>query len=146
MALSYNLVQQAIPEAKGFSKDDLLFETLSLVADCHQPKSLFVPIYTHDSSTELNTAIANGAIGAIWEKGKKLPSYTPNHFPVFYTNDLKEGIQKMIAIYEKQLNAKANRTKFIFSEELSLNSIIETYDIAVIKEHISLVDKSKGGE
>ncbi|HWJ80072.1 MAG TPA: hypothetical protein VNR61_18565 [Niallia sp.] len=58
----------------------------------------------------------------------------------FYINDLKEGIQKMIANYEEQAN-------FIFSKKRSLKPNTDTYDIPVIKEHVSLVlDRiSKGG-
>ncbi|MEK5380176.1 hypothetical protein [Niallia sp. FSL W8-0635] len=145
MTLSYNLVLQAISEAKGFVKEDLLFQTVSFLADSKQPKGLFIPLY-EENSGDLSTAIANGAIGAIWEEGVVLPSYTPNHFPIFYTKDLKEGLLKMIEIYEKQLQAQESKTKFIFLKEKSLNSIEESYDIPVIREHVLKTNsQAKGG-
>lgn len=146
MALSYHLIQEAFPETKGFVQEDLLFETVSFVANIKQPKGLFIPIQYETFVTDLKQAINNGAIGAVWEKGEKPPSYTPNHFPIFYTNDLKEGLQKMIAIYEKQLNNQANSTNFIFSKDLSLNQVVNTYDIAVIKEQVSLLNFNWKGE
>ncbi|WP_312095327.1 hypothetical protein [Niallia sp.] len=145
MTLSYNLVLQAIPDAKGFVKEDLLFQTVSFLADSKLPKGLYIPFYKEHSG-DLSTAIANGAIGAIWEEGMELPSYTPNHFPIFYTKDLKEGILKMIEIYEEQLHAEESTTKFIFLKENSLNSNMESYDIAVIREHVLKTNsQAKGG-
>ncbi|PAD27295.1 hypothetical protein CHH62_04130 [Niallia circulans] len=145
MTLSYKLILQAIPEAKGFVKEDLLFQTVSFLAECEQPKGLFIPLYK-DNSGDLSAAITNGAIGAIWEEGMELPTYTPNHFPIFYTKDLKEGILKMSKIYEQQLQPQEKTTKFIFLQENSLNSHIETYDIAVIREHVlNTNNQVKGG-
>lgn len=145
MTLSYKLILQAIPEAKGFVKEDLLFQTVSFIADSKQPKGLFIPLYK-DHSGDLSTAIANGAIGAIWEEGVELPSYTPNHFPIFYTKDLKEGILKMIEIYDEQLQEQENTIKFIFLQENSLNSNMESYDIPVIREHVlKTSNQAKGG-
>jgi UDP-N-acetylmuramyl pentapeptide synthase len=136
MTLSYRVIAQAIPEAKGFVDKKLIFQSVSFFSESIQPKGLFVPLF-EEQSGKLSTAITNGAIGAIWEKGKEIPSYTPNHFPIFYTNDLKKGFMQMINIYEEQLKNQQNtKTKFIFSKETSLNSAKETYDIAVIKEFL----------
>lgn len=142
MQLSYKLILEAIPEAKGYVKEDLYFSTFSLLADVEQPKGMYVPALGK-ASGELKEAIANGAIGAIWSKKEELPSYTPNHFPVFYTNDLKEGIRNMIERYDEVVKKHNNQTKFIFSKETSLNGNFETYDIAVIKEYL---EHMKGGE
>ncbi|WP_400247056.1 hypothetical protein AB3U99_09315 [Niallia sp. JL1B1071] len=145
MTLSYSLVLQAIPKAKGFVKEDLLFQTVSFLADSEQLKGLFIPFYKENSG-DLSTAIANGAIGAIWEEGVDLPSYTPNHFPIFYTKDLKEGILKMIEIYEEQLQTQESATKFIFLKENSLNSMMESYDIPGIRDHVlKTSSQMKGG-
>ncbi|CAI9386141.1 hypothetical protein ACTQ5K_03480 [Niallia sp. Sow4_A1] len=145
MTLSYNVILQAIPKAKGFVKEDLLFQTVTFIADTKQSKGLFIPFY-EENSGDLSIAIANGAIGAIWEEGVDLPSYTPNHFPIFYTKDLKEGILKMIEIYEKQLQTQESTTKFIFLKENSLHSMMESYDIPVIREHVLKTStQMKGG-
>ncbi|MFT8320780.1 MAG: hypothetical protein ABF649_07740 [Bacillus sp. (in: firmicutes)] len=146
MELSYKLIVQAIPNSKGFRDDQILFQTVSFFADVKQPKGLFVPLFG-SASGELKDAIANGAIGAIWENEKTIPTYTPNHFPIFYTKDLKKGLKKMIEIYEKQ-QVETKMTKFIYKKETSLNKEVETYDIAVIKEFLQahIANEQKGGE
>ncbi|WP_445488416.1 hypothetical protein [Niallia sp. 03133] len=147
MELSYKHIAQAIPDAKGYGDDHIVFQTVSFYADVKQPKGLFVPLFG-SVSKELKEAIANGAIGAIWEKGTNIPSYTPNHFPIFYTNDLKKGLKKMIEIYEKQRMEQSNQTKFIYQKETSLNKDMATYDIAVLAEflHSYTAKDQKGGE
>ncbi|MGP7817604.1 hypothetical protein [Niallia sp. 01092] len=147
MELSYKFITQAIPNAKGFGDDNIIFQTVSFYAGVKQPKGLFVPLFGKESG-ELDEAIANGAIGTIWEKEKPIPAYTPNHFPIFYTNDLKKGLKKMIEIYEHQLVKGSNTTKFIYQQETSLNKEKETYDIAVIAEIVKslLAKDKKGGE
>lgn len=146
MKLTYKLISKTIPEAKGFVSDTLEFQTVSFCASANQPKGLFIPL-SSDAENELNTAIANGAIGAIWEKGNPIPSYTPNHFPIFYSKDRMKGIKKMIQLYEEVLQQEETETKFIFSKEKSLNNWEETYDIAVITDYLTnYLNDSKGEE
>ena len=35
-------------------------------------------------------------MAAVWDEEKSLPSYTPNYFPVFLTNDLWKGLEDML--------------------------------------------------
>ena len=140
MTLSYKTIRQAIPEAKGYVDEELNFLTVSFFSDEKQVKGLFAPVYGKDSG-DLSTAIANGAIGAIWDKEEEIPSYTPNHFPIFYTNDIKKGLYKMIELYEQNSNEQQH-AKFIYAKDKSAKAI-ETFDGAVIK---NLLEAKKGGE
>ncbi|MDV2888078.1 hypothetical protein RYX45_23225, partial [Alkalihalophilus pseudofirmus] len=86
-------------------------------------------------------AIANGAVAAIWERGKNIPSYTPNHFPVFFTTDLAAAVRKLLQLYINNLNGETNNkmeiTNFIFSNKKLLNKNNETYDIAGMLKKIA---------
>lgn len=145
MTLSYKLIQEAIPDAKGFKEETMVFETVSFYADVIQPKGLFVPFDEHAGT--LQEAIANGAIGAIWEEGKAIPSYTPNHFPVFYTKDIKKGLTKMIELMVANVQMQKNApTKFIYKKETSLNALLETYDVSVMAKWLKQETEQKGGE
>ena len=72
-----------------------------------QPKGIFIPLY-HDSG-ELKEAIANGAIAALWEDDKALPNYMPNHFSVFYANDLWKGLKNMLEKYHRNCHEVMTR-------------------------------------
>lgn len=145
MTLSYKLINDAIPDAKGFKEETMVFQTVSFYADVAQPKGLFVPFY--ENAGLLQEAIANGAIGAIWEEGKEIPFYTPNHFPIFYTKDIKKGLIKMIELMKKSVQTQNHvHTKFIYKKETSLNTVLETYDVSVIAKWLKNETEQKGGE
>ncbi|PKG22130.1 hypothetical protein [Niallia nealsonii] len=146
MTLSYKLINEAISDAKGFKEETMMFHTVSFYADVVQPKGLFVPFYDN-SSGSLQEAIANGAIGAIWEAGKGIPSYTPNHFPIFYTKDIKKGLIKMIELMRENVQTQSSvHTKFIYKKETSLNTVLETYDVSVMAKWLENEPEQKGGE
>ena len=66
-------------------KDSLIhaihFHTVSAYARYSQPKGIFIPLY-HDSG-ELQEAIANGAIGTLWEYDKAFQIICPIIFLFF---------------------------------------------------------------
>ncbi|WP_223596008.1 hypothetical protein [Neobacillus bataviensis] len=124
-------------------QDELLFYTVTDQANVIQPKGLFVSV--NEGTEDLAEAMANGAIAAIWERGKKLPHYTPNQFPVFFTSDSVEAIKKLLQHYLEKLNGEIEETmeitNFKFSNKELLNKNRETYDIAVMlkkltKQHV----------
>ncbi|WP_312469198.1 hypothetical protein [Neobacillus sp.] len=120
-------------------EDDFSFYTVTDQANVSQPKGLFVPL--NEESGELLDAIANGAIAAIWDHRKKLPQYTPNHFPVFFTNDNAEAIREIIKQYNEKLDGEMNSnmeiTNFKFTNKKLLIENKQTYDIAVILEKLT---------
>nr|WP_263328099.1 hypothetical protein [Neobacillus sp. Marseille-Q6967] len=139
MYLAFKDVRAQFEDFKGVEENEHLYYTVSNNAVVPQPRGLFVPL--NDSSGELLDAIANGAIATVWDKGKKLPHYTPNHFPVFFTDDPAGSVRKILALYLEKLDGdnvkKMNMTKFVFLNKELLKENKETYDIAVMLEKLA---------
>ncbi|MGF6951224.1 UDP-N-acetylmuramyl pentapeptide synthase [Neobacillus sp. B4I6] len=124
-------------------QDDFLFASVSDQAKEAQPKGLFVSY--NGMNGELSEAIANGAIAAIWNQEYDLPRYTPNHFPVFFTNDPADAIVTILNRYIEKLNGETDKimaiTNFKFSNKKLLNKNNETYDISVLLNEV--INKNK---
>ncbi|MFP5109067.1 hypothetical protein ACSU6B_20240 [Neobacillus sp. C211] len=124
-------------------QDDFLFASVSDQAKEPQPKGLFVSY--NGMNGELSEAIANGAIAAIWNQEYDLPRYTPNHFPVFFTNDPADAIVTILNRYIEKLNGETDKimaiTNFKFSNKKLLNKNNETYDISVLLNEV--INKNK---
>lgn len=120
-------------------KDDFLFVSVTDMANETQPKGLFVPL--NKESGELSEAIANGAIAAVWDAENKLPPYTPNQFPIFFTNDPAVAIVSLLTYYLQKLDGETDKnmeiTNFKFSHEKLLYKNSETYDIAVMIKKVT---------
>lgn len=86
----------------------------------------------------MDKAIENGAIAAIWKENEPLPSYTPNHFPVFFVKQPIATLLTLCEDYKGKLNQKEceTMTKFAFYSPSLLNSSKYTYDIAVEDERL----------
>ncbi|SMQ70202.1 hypothetical protein SAMN05444673_1893 [Bacillus sp. OV166] len=119
-------------------QDDFMFTSVSDQANEAQPKGLFVSF--NGMYGELSEAIANGAIAAIWNQEHDLPRYTPNHFPVFFTNDPADAIVTILKRYIEKLNGETDKimaiTNFKFSNKKLLNKNNETYDISVLLNEV----------
>jgi hypothetical protein len=143
MPLTYNELAYLFPNRKGINDSVLQFHTVTAFSQVLQPKGVFIPLYS--DSGELNEAIENGAIGAIWDEKKTLPSYTPNYFPVFLTNDLWKGLEDMLNQLSKILSLseeiESNQTTFCLFHKNSLNRVRNTYDIAGIVREFTLLNK-----
>jgi UDP-N-acetylmuramyl pentapeptide synthase len=134
MFLTLGDLANLFPKTTGM-KDEFQFCTVSTDSTLSQPRGLFIPLFK--DSGELKDAIQNGAIGAIWDEQEELPLYIPNHFPIFYTNNLVEALEQIMKAYVDKLNGETNEimnmTKFLFIEEKLLNNAIPSYDIPVSK-------------
>lgn len=144
MYLGYGLLSQIFPETTGIKDPMLMFHTVTSDADADQPRGLFIPLW--GNGDDLKKALNNGAVAAIWEKGQQVPSYTPNHFPVFYTNNLWEDVKKMLEIHiemVKQEKEVKQMSKFI--DTGLLNEKIKTYDSSdKIKQILELIQTLEG--
>jgi UDP-N-acetylmuramyl pentapeptide synthase len=144
MYLALKDFQELFQETRGV-QDDLLFFTVSDHSNCSQPRGVFIPL--NKKSGELADAITNGAIAAIWDKAKKIPHYTPNHFPLFFTDDPAEAARRILQFYIEKLDGEADKkmkmTAFDFINKKLLNKNNETYDIAVMLKHV-LPKKNSG--
>jgi hypothetical protein len=120
-------------------KDDLMFVSVSDQASKPMPKGLFVAL--NENSGELSEALSNGAIAAICNHDDKVPSYTPNHFPIFFTDDPAEAMLIILKRYIDKLNGEKDKimeiTTFKFSNKELLNKNKETYDIAVMLNEVN---------
>ncbi|MCG5103577.1 UDP-N-acetylmuramoyl-tripeptide--D-alanyl-D-alanine ligase [Oceanobacillus alkalisoli] len=68
--------------------------------------SLFIPIVgdQFNGHDYVEQAIENGAVAILWDELEKLPPSIPLDFPVFYTKDTTEGLQKIAAYYRDKIN------------------------------------------
>ncbi|MBT2687935.1 hypothetical protein J7I93_07060 [Bacillus sp. ISL-47] len=137
MYLTYGDLAKLFPNTTGIKDNELQFHTVAASSSIVQPKGIYLPI---EESGNLKEAIENGAVAALWNEKDEVPAYTPNHFPVFYTNDLTKGLKDIMESYiEKLSNAEEtiNTTNFLFLDEKSLNENEATYDIAVMAEKLN---------
>lgn len=118
MFLSYNDMAELFPERRGIQDPFISYESASIFSNDLQPKGLFIPAVSN--SGDLKQAIENGAISALWERGIETPSYTPNHFPIFLTDNLSNGIQRILHFYVAKLEQEKEIeevTNILFSKE-----------------------------
>ena len=148
MPLTYNELANLFPNRRGINDSVLHFHTVTAFSQVLQPKGIFIPLYR--DSGELNEAIENGAIAAIWDEEKTLPSYTPSYFPVFLTNDLWKGLEDMLNQLSKKIASseiiESDQTTFCLFHKNSLNRIKNTYDIAEMVKEFTLLNKQINGK
>lgn len=143
MYLAFNDLVTLFPDFKGVREADHRYITVTDQAGIMQTRGLYIPL--NDNSGELLDAIANGAIAAVWDKGKPVPRYTPNHFPIFFTDKPVSGVIDLLQFYFEKLNGdneeKMDITKFVFLDKKLLKENKETYDIAVLLEKIAKIER-----
>ncbi|MEC1520951.1 hypothetical protein P9D43_02740 [Neobacillus niacini] len=143
MYLAFNDLVKLFSNIRGIKEAGHFYITVTDDAKAVQTRGLFIPL-TEDSG-ELLDAIANGAIAAIWDNKKQLPKYTPNHFPIFFTDQPIEAVRELLQFYiEKMDGEKAEKmdiTNFVFLNKKRLKENKETYDIAVMLDRISNINR-----
>ncbi|MEH7492988.1 hypothetical protein [Neobacillus niacini] len=148
MYLAFNDLVKLFSDIRGIKEADHLYITVTDNANAMQTRGLFIPL--SEDSGELLEAIANGAIAAIWDKKKQLPKYTPNHFPIFFTDNLIETVRELLKFYIEKIDGdiaeKMNMTNFVFLNKKLLKENKETYDIAVMLEKISKLNSNDNFE
>lgn len=134
MFITYSDLVRFFPKSQGI-RDEIQFYTVSTDASLLQPKGLFIPLF--DDSGELKEAIQNGAIGAVWDENRPLPSYVPTQFPILFSNNVKDSLETIIESYLEQINGDnidiMNMTKFLFIEEKLLKECVSSYDKPVFE-------------
>jgi UDP-N-acetylmuramyl pentapeptide synthase len=141
MFLTYGDLAKLFPNKRGIQEHELYFHTVASNSSVFQPKGVFIPF--EEGSGKLGQAIENGAIAALWDESEDIPAYTPNHFPIFITNDLLKGLKDMMELYIENINnveqTQKEVTNFLFLDEVRLKESTATYDIAVMADKISTV-------
>ncbi|MGX6442041.1 hypothetical protein ACWM35_02250 [Neobacillus sp. K501] len=147
MYLAFNDLVEMFEKFKGVQEADHWYYTVTDSAKMPQPRGLFLPI--SDDSGDLLEAIANGAIAAVWDSKKQVPHYTPNHFPVFYTDEpvaaLRHVLKMLLEKLDGEIEEKMIKTNFVILNKELLKENKQTYDIAVMLEKIA-ERKSERGE
>ncbi|WP_066289396.1 hypothetical protein [Bacillus sp. FJAT-29937] len=142
MLLAYGDLAKLFPKKKGIQDYELFFHTVATISDVPQSRGVFIPL--GENAGELKKAIENGAVAALWKEEVEIPRYTPNHFPIFFTNDLLKGLKDMMELYIEKLNEQQKTefkvTNFLFSDEALLKENISTYDIAVMAEKMKEIN------
>ncbi|WP_066066521.1 hypothetical protein [Neobacillus soli] len=138
MYLAFKDLASLFADRQGI-EDDMVYYTVTDQANVVQPKGLFIRLT--EESGELSEAIANGAIAAIWDQENRVPQYTPNHFPIFFTNDPAVAIRNLLNLYNEKIDGETDEkmeiTNFKFTQKKLLNKNKETYDIAVMLKKVT---------
>jgi UDP-N-acetylmuramyl pentapeptide synthase len=144
MYLAFNDLVELFSDIRGIKEADHLYKTVTDDVNVMKTRGLFIPL--GEDSGELLEAIANGAIAAIWDKKKQLPKYTPNHFPIFFTDSPIVAVRELLRFYIEKIDGdkaeKMNMTNFVFLNKKLLKENKETYDIAVMLEKISKLNSN----
>jgi UDP-N-acetylmuramyl pentapeptide synthase len=142
MYLAFDELVRLFSDKRGIKEADHFYITVTDSAKAMQTRGLFIPL--NEDSGELLEAIANGAIAVIWDKKKQLPKYTPNHFPIFFTDSPIDAVRGILKFYIEKMDGdiagKMNMTKFVFFNKKLLKENKETYDIAVMLEKIAQIN------
>lgn len=143
MFLTYGDLAKLFPKVKGIQVKELFFHTVATIADIPQYKGIYIPC--EENSGELQIAISNGAIAALWDINMPIPKYTPNHFPLFFTNDLLKGLMDMMEIYIENLtqaeNPQIEGTDFLFSTGMQFKENNSAYNQAELVGKINHFNK-----
>lgn len=94
--LAFEDLLELFPERKGVHETSIVFHAVSADSASSQHKGLFFPMAP---GADLLEAIGNGAIAAVWQKDWTVPAYTPNHFPVFFTDDSAAAMALLLESY-----------------------------------------------
>lgn len=100
--LTYEDIKRILSETKGVSDADISFGCIAFTSNEKQLKGLFIPNGKDDN---LQEAITNGAVAAVWKSQEELPFYTPNHFPVFLAEeDLLSAVIQIVERYSNKIS------------------------------------------
>jgi UDP-N-acetylmuramoyl-tripeptide--D-alanyl-D-alanine ligase len=91
---------------RSSGKDNLVLDGVSKDTRQKSVNALYLPIAGErfDGHAFLLDAIQQGCTATIWQEGKDLPADLPADFPVLYTTDTVEFLQKISKYYLKKIN------------------------------------------
>ncbi|WP_171050829.1 hypothetical protein [Bacillus sp. BHET2] len=114
--LFYDEVKKLFPDTKGILLPGFTFLVVSNSTRMGMEKGLYVPF---GDEINLFKSIENGAIASFWPKSELIPSFVPNHFPLFMVEDVYTAYVNLQEQYKQNHNQEKWEimTKFIFSNE-----------------------------
>ncbi|WP_052504419.1 hypothetical protein [Rossellomorea aquimaris] len=134
--LFYDDVKKLFPETSGILLPGFTFLVVSNSTSMGMEKGLYVPF---GDEIDLFESIEKGAIASLWPKNKEVPSFVPNHFPLFIVEDVYKAYIDLLQNYKQNYNQEKWEimTKFIFNNEPEQN---HTMDVLLNESN------GKGGE
>ncbi|MFC7784463.1 hypothetical protein ACFQWC_08150 [Rossellomorea sp. GCM10028870] len=135
--LFYEEVKKLFPETSGIHLPGFAFLVVSNSTRMGMEKGLYVPF---GDEIDLFESIEKGAIASLWPKNKEVPSFVPNHFPLFMVEDVYKAYIDLLENYKQNYNQEKWEimTKFISNNESEQN---QTMDILSNESN-----NGKGGE
>ncbi|MGF3102468.1 hypothetical protein [Rossellomorea sp. DUT-2] len=122
--LFYDDVKKLFPETSGIHLPGFAFLVVSNSTSMGMEKGLYVPF---GDEINLFESIDSGAIASIWPKNKEVPSFVPNHFPLFMVEDVYKAYIDLLEDYTQNYNQEKWEimTKFIFNSESEQNQVTD---------------------
>ncbi len=140
--LFYDEVKRLFPDTKGIHLPGFTFLIVSNSTSMTMEKGLYVPF---SDEIDLLKSIEMGAIASLWRKDDPIPSYVPNHFPLFMVDDVYLAYVHLLENYKQNYNQEKWEimTKFIFTNESNYQAV----DLSLNESSYELdTTKEKGGE
>ncbi|MCA1062279.1 hypothetical protein QTG56_18650 [Rossellomorea sp. AcN35-11] len=122
--LFYEDVKKLFPDTTGIHLPGVSFLIVSNSTSMGMKKGLYVPF-----SDEINLfkSIEKGAIASLWPKDTPVPSFVPNHFPLFMVEDVYDAYTDLLEDYKQNYNQEKWEimTKFICTNSSEKNQSID---------------------
>ncbi|MDL4841267.1 UDP-N-acetylmuramoyl-tripeptide--D-alanyl-D-alanine ligase [Aquibacillus rhizosphaerae] len=106
MLFTTSFLAQLFPETKGVVADGIPIKEVTTDSRKSSNKSLFIPIKgeSFDGHEFIKDAFNNGIVATLWNKDKKLPSFLPTDFPVFFVEDTLQALQQLAHEYRNKID------------------------------------------
>ncbi|MCA1059260.1 hypothetical protein LCL96_09940 [Rossellomorea aquimaris] len=136
--LLYDDVKKLFPDAKGIYLPGYTFLVVSNSTSMRMEKGLYVPF---GDKIDLFKSIEMGAIASLWPNSEQVPSFVPNHFPLFMVEDVYLAYVDLQENYKQNYNQEKWEimTKFIYINEPEKHQTVENGSAMKQK-------REKGGE
>lgn len=94
-------LEQFFDKSRGNVDNAKVIDSVNTDSRKVAPQSLFIPIVgeTFNGHDYVEQAIENGAVAVVWDEKEELPTSIPADFPVFFTRDTIESLQKIAKGY-----------------------------------------------
>ncbi|MCP3742686.1 hypothetical protein [Rossellomorea sp. BNER] len=141
----YRDIKKLYSITRGVEEEALEFESISCIPSIKLKKGLYIPF---EGEKGLFDAIQNGAVSSLWSRSINLPKWIPNHFPVFFTDNIDYALEEIMRDYKQKLKQEEweTMTKF-FINHTEKEKYDTTYeDASMNKKSLDVVFVEKGGE
>ncbi|MBM7586738.1 hypothetical protein JOC86_003290 [Bacillus pakistanensis] len=141
----YRDIKKLYPITRGVEEESLKFESISCISTIKLKKALYIPL---EGEKGLFDAIQNGAISSLWDRSINLPKWIPNHFPVFFTDNIDYAVERIIGNYKNKMKQEEweTMTKFFINHNKEEKFDITYEDVRMKKKSLDVVFIEKGGE